>query len=92
MRLEALCSMMNPRSSEQSLDRMQSLEKGTTMFQGFTDSDAQVHNLRLQEQRTYAERHNRLTRDDSVKVQRPSLVSRLAVLLTRPVRTLTPQH
>ena len=62
------------------------------MFQGFTVTDAQVHNLRLQEQRTNAERHNRLTRDDSLRVQRPALVSRIALFLVRPVRILTPQH
>ena len=62
------------------------------MFQGSSVIDFQIHTARLQEQRDYAERHNRLTRIDSVPERRPSLATRLGQLLTRPVRTLVPQH
>ena len=62
------------------------------MFQGPSITDFQVHALRLQEHRDYAERHNRLATPEAVVERRSSVVTRLRELMARPARVLTPQY
>jgi hypothetical protein len=86
--------MMKAWSSGQSLGPSKSKEREATMIYGMIDTDLQNRAFSAKERVAKAERYHALTRSESVTIapSRPSLASRLAMVLARPIRTPVPQH
>lgn len=86
--------MMNPRSSEQSLDQINSIRKDPITMNSLTPTNCQANDLSIREVLRKAERYHALTRTDEVKAKQPTASIRLASrFVSIPVRrTLTPQH
>jgi hypothetical protein len=79
--------MMRSWSSEPSSDQPEPIRKDHAMMSNLTPTNCE--NL------AKAERHHSLTRPDGCPEQRPSRtsrISRLAFMMSKPVRALAPQH
>jgi hypothetical protein len=87
--------MMRSWSSEPSSDQPEPIRKDHAMMSNLTPTNCTVNDLWIRENLAKAERHHSLTRPDGCPEQRPSRtsrISRLAFMMSKPVRALAPQH
>jgi hypothetical protein len=87
--------MMRSWSSELSSDQPEPIRKDHAMMTNLTPTNCKVNDLWIRENLAKAELHHSLTRAEVAPERRAahtSRVSRLALVLTRPVRALAPQH